>query len=159
MNAAPIVREAPTTLLFLAIGLIACAANARAAVPAQDIATGGPLTHVWVGNDLSCEVARAGDAHYSLYPFGSFPASCGTLVSVGDTLLAPDFGHHDGAPSVEFLGAYVPFTEVSQSAVGGTGTTADPLAVATIADAGTTGLRITEVDTYVVGQEAYRTDV
>ena len=151
-------RSAFAALVVL-VGLTASAAGARAAVPTQDISSAGPLTHVWVGNDLSCQVARAGDAHYSLYPFGSFPASCGTLVSVGDTLFAPDFVHHDGALSVEFLGAYAPFTAVSQSSVGGTGTSADPLAVATIADAGTTGARITEVDTYVVGQDAYRTDV
>ena len=46
-------------------------------------------------------------------------------------------------------------------AVGGqrSGTVADPYKIVTVVDAGATGLRITETDTYVTGQESYRTDV
>ena len=41
----------------------------------------------------------------------------------------------------------------------GRGTAASPFRVTTVADAGGTGLRVTNVDTYVAGQEAYRTAV
>jgi hypothetical protein len=43
--------------------------------------------------------------------------------------------------------------------VTGTGTAADPFQITTVVDVGTTGLRITQTDSYVVGQESYRTDV
>jgi hypothetical protein len=48
---------------------------------------------------------------------------------------------------------------VSQSAVTGSGTSADPYKVVTVVDAGTTGLRVTQTDSYVAGQEQYRTDI
>jgi hypothetical protein len=140
------------------LALLALAAPASAAVPAADIASGGPLTHVYVGNELSCQVAHASDQARELFPPGATPASCGTLVSVGDALYAPDFANHDGS-ATGGLGSYTPFTAVSQSPVSGGGTSASPFSVTTVADAGATGLRITEVDTYVAGQEAYRTDV
>ena len=41
----------------------------------------------------------------------------------------------------------------------GTGTTVDPFKIVTVVNLGTTGLRITQTDSYVVGQESYRTDV
>ena len=48
---------------------------------------------------------------------------------------------------------------VSQSAVSDTGTAGDPFTVVTVADAGVTGIRISETDRYVIGEESYRTDV
>ena len=51
------------------------------------------------------------------------------------------------------------FTPVSQTPVTGTGTGADPFKVVTVADVGTTGLRIQQTDTYIVGNELYRTDI
>jgi hypothetical protein len=48
---------------------------------------------------------------------------------------------------------------VSQSEVSGTGRAGSPFKVTTVAGVGATGLRITQVDTYVAGQESYRTDV
>jgi hypothetical protein len=43
--------------------------------------------------------------------------------------------------------------------VTGSGTSSSPYLVTTVAAAGTTGLQVTQVDSYVVGQESYRTDV
>ena len=145
-----------SVLALVALAVLAPAAGA--AVPAQDIASGGPLTHVFVGNDLSCQVAYAGDARNELFPSGAIPGSCGTLVSVGDALYAPDFANHDGS-ATSSLGSYTPYAAVSQTPVSGAGSSASPYSVTTVADAGATGLRITEVDTYIAGQEAYRTDV
>ncbi|MEA2300735.1 MAG: hypothetical protein QOE44_1270, partial [Solirubrobacteraceae bacterium] len=131
---------------------------AAGAVPSQDIASSGPLTHVFVGNDLSCQVAHAGDTVYELYPPGAAPADCGTLVFAAGTLYAPDFANHDGT-ATGGLGATTPYTPVSQTPVTGAGTRASPFTVVTVVDLGTTGLRITQTDSYVIGDEFYRTDV
>jgi hypothetical protein len=50
-------------------------------------------------------------------------------------------------------------TQVSQSGVTGSGTSGDPYSITTVLDVGTTGLRISQVDSYVVGEERYRTDL
>ena len=41
----------------------------------------------------------------------------------------------------------------------GSGTNGDPYTIVTVVDLGSTGLRLTETDSYIVGQETYRTDV
>ncbi len=41
----------------------------------------------------------------------------------------------------------------------GTGTAADPFKVVTVVDLAATGLRITQTDSYVIGDENYRTDI
>lgn len=53
----------------------------------------------------------------------------------------------------------LPFTPVSNSAVSGTGTAADPFLITTEVDAGATGVRITQVTTYVNGEQQYRVDL
>jgi hypothetical protein len=143
--------------LVLALGLLLLAADSsRGAVPFQEISSGGPLTKVSIGNELSCQVAHTGDPALELYPSGSTPGSCGTFIFDGTTLFAPDFANHDGS-ATSSLGATTPFTAVSQTPPSGAGTTAAPSKITTVADAG--ALRITEVDTYITGQESYRTDV
>ena len=129
---------------------------ALATTPSTDINSAGPLTDIWIGNELSCQVAYSGDSSYEFYPPGSEPADCGTFVSTGGTLYGPDFSNHDGTATST---GDTPFTPVSQSAVTGAGTSGSPYSVTTVATAGTTGLTVTEVDSYVVGSESYRTDV
>ncbi len=48
---------------------------------------------------------------------------------------------------------------MTQSAVTGTGTAADPYRLVTEVQLGGSGLRLGETDTYIVGEEAYRTTV
>ncbi|MEA2272579.1 MAG: hypothetical protein QOI98_1287, partial [Solirubrobacteraceae bacterium] len=151
-------RALATAVAVLAVAAIAPAAHAQTPTPYKDVASGGPLTHVYLGNELSCQVAHTGDAAFELFPSSSIPGSCGTFIFVNGALYAPDFANHSGS-ATSSLGAYTPYTVVSQSEVGGAGTTASPYKVTTVVDVGTTGLRITQVDTYVVGQESYRTDV
>jgi hypothetical protein len=147
-------RPAP---LAVALALV-LAAPAGAQVPFKDVASSGPLTHVYVGNELSCQVAYAGDNALELYPSSATPGDCGTLLAVGGILYAPNFAGH-ARSSASSLGASTPFTPVSQSEVSGAGTTSSPFRVVTVADAGATGLRLSQTDSYVVGQESYRTDV
>ena len=153
-------RRAWTTRLPIALLLAACVqtGSAHAAVPFRDITSSGPLTSVTLGDELSCQVAYAGDARLELFPSAVKPGDCGTLLFTAGTLFAPNFGAHEST-STSSLGASTPFTPVSQSPVGGTGTGASPFKVTTVADAGASGLRITQGDSYIAGQESYRTDV
>jgi hypothetical protein len=144
--------------ILLTGALLALAPAARAAVPAVDIASGGPLTKVTIGNELGCQVAHSGDASFELYPPSVSPGDCGTFITVNGTLFAPDFAKHDGGVADNNINSTA-FTPVGQTPVTGSGTTASPYKVVTTVNAGATGVQLTETDTYVVGQESYRTDV
>jgi uncharacterized repeat protein (TIGR01451 family) len=132
--------------------------GAAAATPYKDIASAGPLTHIYLGDELSCQIAHSADTFLEFFPPALIPGDCGTFVALGGSLYAPNFTAHGGT-ATGGLGIYTPFTPVSQSNVTGSGTAADPYKVVTVADAGLTGLRIQESDSYVVGDEAYRTDL
>ena len=137
----------------------AATGGALAATPYQDISSAGPLTHIQLGDELSCQVAHTLDPLFlEFFPPGTVPGDCGTFVAVGGALYAPNFAAHGGT-ATGALGAYTPFTPVSQSAVTGAGSVADPFVVVTVADVGATGLHIRQTDSYVIGDEAYRTDV
>lgn len=146
-----------TWLVTALLALLWLVPAARAAVPFQDIVSTGPLTHTVIGNELSCQVAHSGDAKFELYPSAVSPGDCGTFLLVGDTIYGPDSAKHDGG----FLGntGATAYTPVSQSAVTGAGSTANPFKVVTVVSAGATGVQVTQTDTYITGQESYRTDV
>ena len=145
--------------LVLAAGLAGVLATpANAAVPFAEIASPGPLTSVVLGNELSCQVGHTGDAQLELFPSSAKPGDCGTLAAIGPTLFAPAFSQHDST-AASGIGDSTPWTPVSQTPVTGAGTTASPFRVVTAADAGATGLRVVQADSYVRGQESYRTDV
>jgi hypothetical protein len=102
----------------------------------QTIESSGPLNRIHLGDNLSCQVERDSAQQF----FGGVPGDCGTFVQ---------------SRSLSLL---------SQSQVNGSGTEADPYKVETQVDAqdpfqGPTGLRLTQIDTYVVGRDFYRTDV
>ena len=92
-------RNGGTTAAALAIAVtgavLALPVSAQGAVPFKDISTSGPLTHVYVGNELSCQVAYAGDPRFEFYPSAVAPGDCGTMVAVGGALYTPDFSNHD----------------------------------------------------------------
>lgn len=138
------------------------ATTVLAAVPAaapaalQEITSEGPLTSVVAGDDLACQVAHRSDAKYELFPPTAKPGDCGTFIAVGTDLYAPAPAQGTAAFN---LGTRTSFTPVSQTPVTGSGTSASPFKVTTVAKAGTTGLQVTQVDQYIVGQESYRTDV
>jgi hypothetical protein len=122
-----------------------------------DIQSSGPLTDVFISNDLSCQVAYSGDPTYEWFDPSETAADCGTFVSEGGQLYGPNFSQHEDS-ATGFGGAnYTPYTSVSQSPVIGSGTQQSPFQVVTIATLGSTGLTITEVDGYVVGQQYYET--
>src|SRR5439155_2564536 len=55
------------------------------ATPFPDISSAGPLTHVYLGNELSCQVAHSGDADLELYPPDTIPGDCGSFLVVQNT--------------------------------------------------------------------------
>ena len=134
-------------------------ARASAAVPYQDIGlSGGPLTTIAVGTDLSCQVEHTGDTSFEFYPPAAVPGDCGTFVSLGGTLYAPDFADHD-ITATDALGDYVPFTAVSQTEPVGAGTATDPRRVTTTVNLGTTGVQLVETDSYIADSEYYDTTI
>ena len=119
-----------------------------------DINSSGPLTDVWIGNDLSCQVNDAGDPTYEFFPTDATPGDCGTFVSTGGTLYAPNFSAHTGSATGS---PGTPFVPVSQSAVTGSGASSSPYQLTTTATAGT--LTITETDSYITGADYFQTSV
>mgnify|MGYP007089160767 CR=1 FL=1 len=141
-----------------ALAALVIASSALAEVPFKTISSSGPLTSVAVGNEGSCQIGYQGDARLELFPSGTTPGDCGTLIFTGTALYAPSFSSHGGS-AASGIGASTPYTPVSQTEVSGAGSAASPSKVTTVYDVGTTGIRVTEVNSYVAGQEYYRTDV
>jgi uncharacterized repeat protein (TIGR01451 family) len=116
---------------------------------AATISSAGPLTNVTISTDLNCAVNHTGDTEGEF--FGD--TACGTLVAVGSTLYGPA-----NIPAGGSATPRTPWTPVSQTAVTGNGSSGSPFKIVTVVTGGT-ALRVTETDTYVVGEESYRTDV
>jgi hypothetical protein len=136
-------------------GVLAAAATivlalvfASSALAQADIHSTGPLTDIWIGDDLRCQVAHTGEDAYQFYNSGNTSGNCGTLLSVGGA---------SGAQLYGFLGNS--WTPISQSGLTGSGTSSDPYRITTVVQAADAGLTLTEVDSYEAGTEYYRTDV
>src|SRR5581483_3796486 len=135
------------------------APDALAATPYVDITSSGPLSHIWLGNDLSCQVQHVLDGTvHEFYPDDAIPGDCGTFIAMDGVLYAPDFSAHD-TTSTDSIGMRTVFTPVSQSAVTGSGTAVDPYKVVTVVAVTGTALVIEQTDTYIVGDEHYKTDL
>lgn len=129
-------------------GTVFTAGSALAA--SASIVSAGPLTRVEISDDLNCAVDYLGDSEPEFYG----DTACATLVAAGGTLYGPAYIPAGGGAAPRTT-----YTLVSQSAVTGAGTSGNPYKIITVVDLGTSGLRITQTDTYVVGEEVYRTDV
>jgi hypothetical protein len=141
-------RAAAACVAAMAVGAI-IASTAQAAF--VDIGSPrGPLTHIYIGDALACQAFHTGDTRGEFFGSQTGPASCGTAVAVPDPV---------SGTSTVYGFRNTPLTPVSQSVVTGRGTAADPRRVTTVADAGSTGVRITEVTSYTDGDESYRSDV
>lgn len=131
----------------------------------------GPLTNVWIGNELGCQVAHVGDTSWEVYPPSTRPGDCGTFVWDGTTLFTPNFAAH-GSTATGSLGARTSFTPVSQTVsytgladLGGPPTDpTDPngkvtgTSITTVT-LGATPLTIVERDYYESGNEYYDTNI
>lgn len=145
------------------MGLSATSASATTAY--QDISSAGPLTNVYLGQDLDCQIVYTGNPTDEFYPPDTTtgttitPGDCGTFVAVGGSLYGPDFSTNTGTATgfSNGTGGYVNYTPGSQSAVSGSGTVASPYTVTSTATAGSIG--VSQVDSYVIGDESYATAI
>ena len=132
-------------LAITAAALLVTLILASRAFAQADIASAGPLTDITIGDDLSCQVQAGGFDQF----FGDAPGSCGTAVVVG--------GQSYG------ISADNAFQSVSPATLAGTGTAQDPYTVTTTVEAldanASPLVTLTEVDSYVVGNAYYRTDM
>src|SRR5689334_1549788 len=64
---------------------------AAAAITTQTIVSSGPLTSIFIGADLSAQVAHSGDTAFEAFPSTVSPGDYGTLLFVNGTLFSPDF--------------------------------------------------------------------
>jgi hypothetical protein len=115
------------------------------------ITSDGPLTMIATTPDLGCQVAHRDDRRFEF--FGGSIGSCGTFLSLNGALYGPSILAGSAGS------ASLPWTQVSQAPVSGSGSGFDPFRLVTVVDAGDSGIRVEQTDSYVVGDEAYRTDV
>jgi hypothetical protein len=141
------------------VASLAVASTASANVPFQEIRSPGPISNLWVGDDLSCQAKLTQDEVYSYFPPATAPGDCGTFLQVAPNpaVFAPDFEAHDGTAAGNPV--WTPWTPVSQTPVTGAGTASDPFTVTTSADAGASGVRVSERYTYVTGSRNYNVDI
>jgi uncharacterized repeat protein (TIGR01451 family)/LPXTG-motif cell wall-anchored protein len=122
-----------------------------AEITTAQITTPGPLTRVQTGPDLNCAVSHAADKEPAFFE----DAACGTFLAADGTLFGPDVVRPTSiAPRPRSI-----YTRLRQSTARGSGSFTDPYKVVTEVGLGATGLSITQTDSYVAGQESYRTDV
>ncbi len=79
--------------------------------------------------------------------------------TAGGTFVQVDNAVYGSDPPASGDFTPIPFTPVSNSPVTGSGTAADPFRIVTEVDAGTSGVRISQVTTYVNGERRYRVDI
>lgn len=158
-------RAGLSTMVAILVAL-AAAAGAQATTVSQAITSGGPLSHIWVGNDLDCQVQYGTLSAYEFFPSSSAPGDCGTFLSVNaagssttPTLYGPNLATNPDESAASALGTYTTYTPQTQTSVTGAGTSASPYTVTTTVAAASTGITITEVDTYVVGNLYYQSDI
>jgi hypothetical protein len=139
---------------ILSAAFLLCSAAADATITVREI-SGNPL-RIRIGSDTSFQVFN------SQVPGSGqiFPSSCqetgdsGVFARVGGTLFGPDFSGHTCGSAVSAAGS--PWTQVSLSAVSGSGTATSPFTVVVTVNAGNTGVRLTETITYVNGENFFR---
>lgn len=114
----------------------------------RDIKSEGPLIEITItGEHLLCDVIHRDDRWSSALNI------CGTWLSIDGAVYG-----YPGIPSWPSADP-IAWTTLNQSPVLGTGTALDPLRVETTVSAGSTGIQLRQVDSYVVGEQRWRTDV
>jgi hypothetical protein len=166
-------------LTMVAALLLGVAGLAQAASDQEVISSAGPMSQIYINDDLGCQVQMAGDVNPSFFG-GDDPGGCGTYMQINaiDAAAANDATELIGPPvSQGYAGGGVQgvpdFTPLGQTTAG-SGTTASPYTVTTTvaACALATGTgqaagscpakdveiaTLTETDTYVVGSSEYNT--
>ena len=87
---------------------LVAAPAAFAATPSVDIHSAGPLSDIYIGNDLGCQVRSGGFSSTEFFPNANGPGDCGTFYYMGSGpqrvgLLGPDFANHAGGTDTTLL--------------------------------------------------------
>ena len=126
--------------------------NSPLAAPGTKTINGNPFTVV-VGTDGSFQIKNALDPISTtggqFYPTGAFPGDAGFFLVTGSKVYGPDFANHAGSAS----NLYDLFTQVSQSAVTGDGSSGNPFTVTTVFDVPGTAIRVTQISQYRNGTQ------
>ncbi len=117
----------------------------------QSVTSAGPLTQIGITSDLNCSVNHSSDESGEFY----LDTACATEIAVDNG----DGFNVYGPASIPSGNSPGGFTPVGSQVLSGAGTSANPYKLVSVVNVSTTGLQITETDSYVVGQESYRTDV
>ncbi|RHA43551.1 DUF11 domain-containing protein [Cellulomonas rhizosphaerae] len=134
----------------LALAALALVVPQPPTASAASVVSPGPLSTITISPDLNCDVRYVGDTSAEWY--GS--TACGTFLSINGTLYGPA-----SVPAGSGASPITAWTRVSQSAVSGSGTDADPFQLVTVVRAGSTGVTLRQTDSYVVGSDQYDTSV
>ncbi len=134
------------------------AVSAPAAAPVVRTIAGSRLT-IAVGDDTSLQVwdSKVGPDFALLNPNCADTGQtgdAGILVAIGSSTFGPDFANHPCGTNTP-AGFATPWTSISISPVTGSGSASDPFIVVVVADAGATGLRLTETVTHVDGTGSF----
>lgn len=143
--------------------LIAIALLLPGVVLAQ--APSGPQIVTIEGNPLKINIAA--DASFQVFNSAVpgrgqiFPTGCtfgdmGVFANIGGTLFAPNFRAHSCGTATGSLGTTTAWTPVSLSNVQGAGEGPSPFTVTVTVRAGSTGVTMTMVVTYVNGENFFR---
>lgn len=135
--------------LAAAVVSLTCVLGDASPASALAITSTGPLTKIDISPELNCAVDHTGDTSGEFFS----DTACGTLIATGGVLYGPTSIPAGGSATPRT--SYTPVSQVSA----GTGTAANPFRIVTVVTAGTSGVQLTQTDSYVVGQESYRTDV
>jgi len=134
------------------VAILATAPRVSAAGGQTEIASEGPLTRIIISGDLNCQVAHEADQSFEFYGPTDQLGACGTFLAFGGTLYGPAVVPAGGPGATGW-------TPISQAPVTGSGSGSDPFRIVTTVGAGETGMRVEQTDSYVIGEESYRTDV
>src|ERR1043165_7334311 len=80
-----------TVLVLLLVSSIVPAVPTVAAPTHTDIVSAGPLSTIFLANDLSQQIQHTGDSSFEFYSPGAQLADAGTLLAVNGALFGPDF--------------------------------------------------------------------
>jgi hypothetical protein len=140
-------------------GTLTTPGSSTVTVTATDGATSGTSTFAWAvaagqarhiasytaSPDLGCTLATSEDSADEFYNNGASNDACGTFLALGGALYGPGT-----VPAGQNLGSYTSWTPVSQTTTGD-GSAVNPFTTITTVVAGSSGVQLTETDTWTLG--------
>jgi hypothetical protein len=154
-----------TAIVALA-ALAGFAASPESSRAAQTVIPGaGPLSAIYIDEDLGCQVQSSGDISPSFFG-GTEPGACGTFLSLTQAPGEEVGFHHVFGPSPPAgVAPEAAYNTVSQE-ISGTGSQENPYVVRTVVEAlepreelTVRAATIVETDTYVSGADSYETTI